>query len=101
MPVFLFRGKFRKGLLECREVENWVVPETAHSVRAFQNFTIYAIRRYCDDASLLCERNRADEMRDAITSTFFTHLTQQLLDALRVCSSGPSVARGLNPWCSV
>ena len=95
--IFFFRGKLRECFLERREIEHGIVAESSRSARRLEDFSVNAIRDDGHGASACRQRDRANEISNALGSCLTSHLAQELFNPLRIRRLRPGISCGMNP----
>lgn len=98
--VFFFGRNLPKCLLQWREEEDRIVPETARSAGYFQDFAVNAVSDDGPHVSAFRQRNSAYKKGGTLVAGFPTQLAEQFFDFLRVSRLLPRVPRGVHSRCA-
>src|ERR1700691_5975723 len=93
--LLILRG-LGEGVAKFGRVKDWVVAESAPSLRLTQQQAIREIGQNHQSAALAGEGGNANESATAFVALFPFHLAQQLVDAVCVGRISAGVARGVN-----
>src|ERR1700680_2581103 len=100
IPVFFFLGYFCKRSVKGRKEKIRVIADPHPSPRPVCDDALDAVRNHRQDPATLGDGRNANKTRAALVSLFPLHVAQQLANSVFVCGIRPSVARGMDSWCS-
>ena len=98
VKIFFRARKFRKSLVQRREVKYGVVAKATRSARHFQNDTVRAVCDYSDDPPHFRDGKRAHKIRLALVAFLSGQCANESFDILRAGCLRPRIACRMHTW---